>query len=200
MSLRACELRLRANATPSGSRIEHYAFRGRCPRLLSCALAGRESQRSRDSSGPLGADPSNRQPRWGWRLDGLCDPRVKTGGYSWLAAVGACHIPFIPRDRHSRLAPRSSVHRQSTLRKTGFKTLFRSLFSHPSRSPVDEPQRVVRNPGWGFTRVPLPNLPVPKNPPEPGHRRVAHSKTGLGPRQAAPTEPVFRGNHPSPPR
>jgi hypothetical protein len=30
------------NTTPSGSGNEHRAFRGRCPRLLSCALAGRE--------------------------------------------------------------------------------------------------------------------------------------------------------------
>jgi len=30
------------NTTPSGSGNEHRAFRGRCPRLLSCALAGHE--------------------------------------------------------------------------------------------------------------------------------------------------------------
>jgi hypothetical protein len=30
------------NATPSGSGNERRAFRGRCPRLLSCALAGHE--------------------------------------------------------------------------------------------------------------------------------------------------------------
>jgi hypothetical protein len=30
------------SATPSGSGVEGRTFRGRCPRLLSCALAGRE--------------------------------------------------------------------------------------------------------------------------------------------------------------
>ena len=30
------------NTTPPGSGIERRAFRGRCPRLLSCALAGHE--------------------------------------------------------------------------------------------------------------------------------------------------------------
>jgi hypothetical protein len=39
-----------ANATPPGSEIERGAFRGRCPRLLSCALAGHENL-------PLGLTP-----------------------------------------------------------------------------------------------------------------------------------------------
>ena len=32
----------RRSATPSGSGVEGHTFRGRYPRLLSCALAGRE--------------------------------------------------------------------------------------------------------------------------------------------------------------
>ena len=34
---------VRGSATPSGSRIKRHVFRGRCPRLLTCALAGRKN-------------------------------------------------------------------------------------------------------------------------------------------------------------
>ena len=41
------------DATPSGSGVEGHAFRGRCPRLLSCALAGREELCRRMAQRPV---------------------------------------------------------------------------------------------------------------------------------------------------
>jgi len=54
-SPRSCGPRLRV-MRPSGSGNERGAFRGRCPRLLSCALAGHEKATLRRG----GADPPRR--------------------------------------------------------------------------------------------------------------------------------------------
>ncbi len=47
------------SATPSGSGIKRHVFRGRCPRLLTCALAGRKNFASGCHLSPQGAGEVN---------------------------------------------------------------------------------------------------------------------------------------------